>query len=77
MGADRTGEALGSLYGTEKDREVRKAILNALFFQGNAKALVGIARSEKDAELRKEAVRELAIMDPKEAKDYMLELLSK
>jgi len=77
MGADRTGEALVSLYGAEKDPEVRRAILNAFFIQGNAKALIAIARSEKDMELKKEAVNKLALMDSKEAKDYMLELLSK
>jgi HEAT repeat protein len=77
MGAERTGEALGSLYGTEKDPEVRRAILNAFFIQGNAKALIAIARSEKDMEMKKEVVSKLALMESKEAKDYMLELLSK
>ena len=52
-------------------------MLNSLFIQGNATALVAIARAEKDPELRKTAVQKLALMNTKESSDYMMELLQK
>lgn len=73
----RTADTLTVLYQTEKSAEVRKEILNALFLQGNDKALIQIARSEKDPELRKIAVEKLSLMNSKEATDYMLEILNK
>jgi hypothetical protein len=51
--------------------------LNAYFLQGNAKALVAIARTEKDPELRKTAVSKLALMNSKEGTEYLMELLQK
>jgi hypothetical protein len=52
-------------------------VLNALFIQGNAHALVTIARSEKDPQLKKTAVSKLAIMNSKEGNDYLMEILQK
>ena len=63
--------------GKEKDREVREEVLNAYFIQGNASALVAIARSEKDPELKKTAVSKLALMNSKEGNDYLMEILQK
>lgn len=78
MGSERTGDALVSIYKTEKAPEIRREILGSLFIQGNAKALVVIARAEKDPELRKRAIERLSLMgSSKEATDFMLELLNK
>jgi HEAT repeat protein len=77
MMGPHTADTLNSLYKTEKSADTRKEILNALFIQGNAKALIGIARSEKDPELRKAAVEKLSIMNTKESADFMLEILNK
>ena len=41
-------QALLAIYAKETDRENKEAVLNALFIQGNAHALVTIARGEKD-----------------------------
>ena len=49
--------------------------INALFLQNNAKALVDLARAEKNPEMKKEIVSKLSIMKSKEATDYLLELL--
>ena len=73
----RTADSLTSLYQNEKTVEVRKEILNAFFLQGNAKALVNIARNEKDPQLRKTAVEKLSLMNSKDATDFMLEILNK
>jgi hypothetical protein len=51
--------------------------LNAYFLQGNAKALVAIAKSEKNTELKKVAVEKLSLMGSKEGNEYLMELLNK
>ena len=72
-----SGKALQSIYAKETDREVREEVLNAFFLQGNASALVAIARNEKDPELKKTAVQKLSLMHSKEGTDYLMELLQK
>src|SRR5712691_3605601 len=74
---DKTGPLLVSMYASEPDRDIRRQILHALFVQGNVKALIQIARTEKDPELRKEAVGHLSHMGSKEATDFLVELLNK
>jgi hypothetical protein len=70
-------DALPAIYAKETDRENKEAVLNALFIQGNAHALVTIARSEKDPQLKKTAVSKLSIMNSKEGNDYLMEILQK
>jgi tetratricopeptide (TPR) repeat protein len=70
-----TAEVLTSIYGSDSSPDVRKAVVNALFLQNNAKALVDLARAEKNAEMKKEIVSKLSIMKSKDATDYLLELL--
>ena len=65
------------MYTQETDPENKRAIINALFIQGNATALVEIARKETDLNLKKQIVNQLSIMHSKEASDYLLELLNK
>ena len=77
MGRDRTGAALASMYTQETNLDNKKAIINALFIQGNAAALVSIARKETDVELKKEVISKLALMHTKEATDYLMEILTK
>jgi HEAT repeat protein len=72
-----SGQALQTIYGKETDRHSREEVLNAFFIQGNAKALVAIARGEKDPELKRTAVSKLSLMHSKEATDYLMELLQK
>ena len=50
-------------------------MLHAFFVQGNAAALVEIARHEQDPGRKKDAVQMLSLMNSKEATDYMMELL--
>jgi TolA-binding protein len=68
-------DVLVELYRVEPDQEVKKEVLNAFFLQGNAPRLVGIARVEKDPLLKKEAVHWLSLMNSKESRAYMMELL--
>ena len=71
----KTAPTLKTLYAGEKSAEVKGAVLHAFFVQGNAAALVEIARQERDPALKRDAVRMLSMMQSKEATDYLLELL--
>ncbi|HMI50226.1 MAG TPA: HEAT repeat domain-containing protein [Candidatus Saccharimonadales bacterium] len=77
INSEDSAKALQSIYAKDADREVRQAVLDAYFIQGNAKALVAIARGEKDPELKKTAVQKLSVMNSKEGTDYLMELLQK
>ena len=70
-----TTEALTSIYASDATPDVRKAVVNALFIQNNAGALVSLARNEKNSEMKKDIVSKLSMMKSKEATDYLLELL--
>lgn len=75
-GADASN-ALQTIYSKETDRSLKEEVLNAYFLEGNSSALVAIARSEKDAGLRKKAVEKLSLIGDKTATDYMIEILQK
>ncbi len=77
VGSEEAKQALLAIYAKETNRENKEAVLNALFIQGNAHALVTIARGEKDPELKKIAVSKLALMNSKEGNDYLMEILQK
>lgn len=75
-GADAS-DALKTIYQRETDRSLKEEVLNAYFLEGNSTALVAIAKSEKDPELRKKAVEKLSLIGDKTATDYMMEILQK
>ncbi|MDQ6759610.1 MAG: HEAT repeat domain-containing protein [Acidobacteriota bacterium] len=77
MGRSKSGEALAALYAKESDAQIRREVLNGLFVQGNAAAIVDVARKETDPSLKREAVQRLSHMRSKEATDYLVEILSK
>jgi hypothetical protein len=68
-------DALVSIYKSDTQLENRRLVINSLFMLHNAKALVDLARAEKDASLKKDIVSKLSVMKAPEATDYMLELL--
>jgi HEAT repeat protein len=72
-----SAQALKTIYAKDTDESVRREVLNAYFIQNNAAGLVAIARSEKNPELKREAVSKLSLMQNKEATDYLMEILQK
>ena len=70
-----TGEVLVSIFRSESQADIKHSIVDSLFRQRNAKALVELAKAEKDAALKRDIVQKLSIMKEPEATDYMLELL--
>jgi hypothetical protein len=77
LGLMGKGDTLQSIYAKETDHGLKDEVLNALFISGNSKALVAIAKSEKDPELKKRAVEKLSLMNSKEGNEYLMELLNK
>ncbi len=77
VGGKETASTLVQIYRSESNPEMKTAALDGLFVNDDAKDLVALARAETDPKMRKRIVEKLAIMDSKEAKDYMLEILNK
>ncbi len=77
LGLMGKSDTLQSIYAKETDHGLKDEVLNAYFISGNSKALVAIAKSEKDAELKKRAVEKLSLMNSKEGNEYLMELLNK
>jgi HEAT repeat protein len=75
MNKPETAAALVSIYGSDASVDIRKAVVGALFVQGNGSALVTLARGEQNPELKRDIVSKLSTMKSKEATDYLLELL--
>jgi hypothetical protein len=71
-----TSALLTQLYAKEQSPEVKEAVVDALFTQNNAAALVALARQEKEPALKLTIVRRLSTMTrSQEARDYMIEIL--
>jgi HEAT repeat protein len=75
IGRKNTGDLLVSLYENDTNAEVRKAVIQSLFLQQNGKALVGLARKEKDPALKREIVSKLALIRSDDVTDYLMEVL--
>jgi len=75
LGVMHAGDELVRLYGRESAPEVKRRIINGLFVSQDATRLVGLARAEKDVQLKKDLVQKLSLMKSKEATDYLVELL--
>ena len=77
MSSPQIIETLVSVYSTEKDENVRRAVIDAFGNQRNAKILVELARKETDPALKRRIMDRLSQLKSTEATDYFLEVLSK
>ena len=77
MGGKGNGDVLVEIYSADRNADVRKAVIQALFVSNDATSLVAIARKEEDPVMKKEIISKLSHMNSKVAIDYMLELLNK
>ncbi len=68
---ERASEALRSIYSSSRDPSVRKAVLEALVIQENARVLIDLFKAEKDREVRREIVRYLSMMESEEAEQFI------
>ena len=68
--------AAAALYASETSIEMKEAVIEALFLQGNARALIDLAKKETNRELKREILQKLSVMGNNEAVEYMLEILN-
>jgi hypothetical protein len=71
-----SADTMVSLYTAEQDPQIKQSILDGLSSQRNAKALVDIARAEKDTKMKLRIVERLGNIRSKEAQDYLAEILN-
>lgn len=71
----RANDTLAEVYRTTSNSRVKQSIISAFFISQDAPRMVDLARNEKDMELKRSIVSQLALMNDKAATDYMLELL--
>jgi hypothetical protein len=71
----RANDTLAEVYRTTADPKIKSSIISAMFITKDAPRMVEMARNEKDLELKRRIVSELALMNDKAATDYMMELL--
>lgn len=77
MRQSKTAPQLASLYTSESEQQVKKAVVDSLCQQNAAKEVVELARKENDLSMKKVIVERLGHMNTKEATDYMMEILNK
>jgi hypothetical protein len=76
-GGSESRATLYSVYSSSNDLAVKKAILGYFVmskFTGPNDPLANIAKSEKNAELRREAIRKLAVMPSSQTSDLLISL---
>jgi hypothetical protein len=71
----RANDTLAEVYRTTTDPKIKSSIISAMFITKDAPRMVEMAKNEKDLELKRRIVSELALMNDKAATDYMMELL--
>jgi hypothetical protein len=71
----RANDTLAEVYRTTTDPKIKSSIISAMFITKDAPRMVEMARNEKNLELKRRIVSELALMNDKAATDYMMELL--
>ena len=76
-GGKQAAATLTGIYSSDKDIDIRKAAVEALFIQGADHEMVQLARKETDPQMRKYLVQKLSLMGSKEAEDFMMEILNK
>ena len=66
MGSDDGRRELASIYASSADKEVKRSILRAFMISGSHEFLLNAAKTEKDPDLRREAIHELGVSDGQE-----------
>jgi len=72
---DKSHACLLDIYNTDKDPEVRKTVTDALFVSGGCSQMVALAKKETDYDVKKALINKIWLMNCKEGRDYMMELL--
>jgi HEAT repeat protein len=65
---------LAQLYTNESSPQVKHVIIQAMFVSGNADKLFDLAKGEKDAGLRLEAIRQLGLMGRQKTAPFLIQM---
>jgi HEAT repeat protein len=76
LGVMGAHDELWLLYQKETAVTVKKRVIQAMFVGGNVTRLLELAKTEKDPELRRTAVRNLGVMDSQKTADALVEIYS-
>ncbi|MEO8502647.1 MAG: HEAT repeat domain-containing protein [Acidobacteriota bacterium] len=71
VGGEKATAALKEIYRSSTDVEVKRAVLDSFFVSDDVKALLEVAKGEKNRDLRREALQKLSQMDSPEALDFL------
>ena len=74
LGAMGANDYLWQMYQKETAVDVKRQIISAMQVGGNSTRMIELAKTEKDPELRRAAVRNLGVMGSKTAGDALVEL---
>jgi HEAT repeat protein len=66
-----------NMYPTERAKDAKVAIVEALFIQDDAHDLISLYNSEGDHDMKRDIAEKLSVMDNKEAHEFMIEILNK
>jgi len=77
IGGQRSYDLLIQIWNTDPSPTAKEAVIEGMFIRGDAKTLIAFARKETDRSLKRDIVQRIALMQSKEARDYMQELLDK
>jgi tetratricopeptide (TPR) repeat protein len=72
---DKAHAVLLDIFNNDRDPEIRKTVSDALFISGGCSEMVTMARKEGDIAVKKALINKISLMDCKEGRDYMMELL--
>jgi len=70
-------DELVKIYTSAKEPEVKREVVNALFVQHNARALIDLARKEPNQAIKQDLVQKLSLMRSPDATAYLMEILNK
>ena len=76
IGGPASAEYLLTLY-PKSSEDDKSSVIEAMMIMENAQGLIGLMKQESDAELKKEMLEMLSVMDSEESADYLFELLEK
>lgn len=77
FGGEKADPVLVQIYTNTKEPELRREAIQSLFVLGDATDLIALARKETDPEMKRRLVEQISVMNTKESRDYMLEILNK
>ena len=68
---------LVQIYKSEQNVELRRAALDGMFVNDDSKDMIALAKAETDPQMKRIIIEKLSVMDSKDVRDFMLEILNK